>query len=195
MNPTKHSTLKRKLIITFFSLLATLALLILLSGHLLRWYIPYHLSNLGVNSQIKAITIDWLEGKFILKEWVTQSTPNKRLSIQTIGLNWSWDGIWSKDINLYDITIQGSRVDITANDNGISQIGPIDYAALVGEKAAKTTENTSHWSISRCWRSRSMSSTRSAVVFCSTSAWGRDRPAPRWSNRMVRYISGSKKRR
>ena len=40
-----------------------------------------------------------------------------------------------------------------------------------------------------------MSLTRCQVVLSSREAWGRLLPAPRWSNRTIRYAAGSKKRR
>ena len=52
--------------------------------------------------------------------------------------------------------------------------------------------NTTHFSIFKWVLRRSMSFTRSHVVFASKDALGVDFPAPRWSSRTILYLSGLK---
>lgn len=132
MNFPGKSHFKRNLAVFLFSFVIVNVVIVTLAGEIARWYSIRLLSQHGIDADFGQVQIDLLDSRLNITDFKV-NTQKQRFSFKQVSVDWQWDGIFDKQVTIDNVQIDGLRLDVTATDGKLAQLGPIELAKFFSD--------------------------------------------------------------
>jgi hypothetical protein len=89
-----------------------------------------YFNGLGLQAEVEAVDLLLLDSRLTLKGFTTTAPNQRRLSLQQLTVDWYWEGLLDRQVNIANISVNGLTVDVSRNQDAVTGVGGLDLTAM-----------------------------------------------------------------
>lgn len=106
----------------------TMVTLVVINSHLTRWFLLYWFEKQGAEVTVEDLKLNLWDSQLEINTLTASNEKNQQLNIKHLKVDWRWQPLFSKVVQVDTVTVQSMQLDIVGDKLKPQSIGPIDLA-------------------------------------------------------------------